>query len=166
METKDAKTRGLIRIFGNNCWMGYAVSNSNPYTFHHIRKRKSGGAREIQNGALLTRKAHNDLNRIEKELSEYYRELNEMFRELNNLMKPPTVEYYKEINRILLKVSTHMELSNLFQPEKDIIINYPIDYNNDSPIVIARTNKSDEGSSIIMEARTEIYEEKLLRLKR
>lgn len=118
----DSKIRELIKIYGNSCWMGYSLTRNNPYTFHHIREKCKGGKRGVKNGALLTVYAHRDLNVIERNLKKYYIELNEMFRYLNDSKMPPTAEYYREINRILKKVSTVIELSKCFNAKREIVI--------------------------------------------
>lgn len=141
MEVTNNKTRELIEIYGSNCWMGYTVSKHNPYTFHHIRKESKGGRREIQNGALLTRVAHDDLHKIEhvQRCKCYYRELNELFKELNKTRKPPTIEFYKEVNSILKKVSKKVDLSPLYDPDRKIKIVDFDDYEFDGTLLIPKT---------------------------
>ena len=34
-------------------WMNFALSKSNPYTFHHIVEKSKGGDKSIDNGAIL-----------------------------------------------------------------------------------------------------------------
>lgn len=116
------KIKGLINIYGDTCWMGYKVSDRNPYTFHHIKKDCNGGRRNLENGALLSIYAHKDLNEIERKLKQYYIELNKLFRMLNDTKAPPTMEYYIEINRILKKVSTIIMLSKYYNPKSEITI--------------------------------------------
>lgn len=132
----DSKIRHLIDIHGNNCWMGYRVSRTNPYTFHHIRKDSSGGKRELNNGAVLTKHAHNDLNLIERKAEKYYKELNRLFKALNKSKSPPTLEYYIEIRIILEEVSQFVEMSSFYNPNGEIHINGVKEYDQtDSEIV-------------------------------
>ena len=122
-------------------WLGYKMAKNNPYTFHHIRKESKGGRREIQNGALLTRVAHDDLHKIEhvQRCKCYYRELNELFKELNKTRKPPTIEFYKEVNSILKKVSKKVDLSPLYDPDRKIKIVDFDDYEFDGTLLIPKT---------------------------
>ena len=85
-------------------WMDYKLARDNPYTFHHIKEKRNGGKLEVNNGAILTRKAHNYLNYLDYEYHKIYKDLNYMFKCLNRTMKPPTDDYYEEIHHILRKV--------------------------------------------------------------
>ena len=80
----------MISIYGEGCWMGYKLTKANPYTYHHIREARNGGKVTLDNGALLTRFAHDDLNEMENRARYLYRELNALFKELNQTRKPPT----------------------------------------------------------------------------
>lgn len=44
-------------------WMGCRISSDNKLTYHHIVKRKDGET-SISNGALLTKKSHQKLNKL------------------------------------------------------------------------------------------------------
>ena len=35
-------------------WMGYKMTKSNRYTFHHIKEKRDGGKDEIKNGSNRT----------------------------------------------------------------------------------------------------------------
>lgn len=85
-------------------WMDYRMTKSNPYTFHHIKEKRNGGKYEIRNGAIITKNAHIYLNHLDTYYHKIYMELNYMFKQLNMTMKPPTADYYEEINHILRKV--------------------------------------------------------------
>lgn len=104
------------RIYGKNCWMGYNYSRENYFTVHHIKKRADNGKRTPENLALLTRYAHFDFNNIEFLMPDYAFELNEMFKALNLSKRPPTLEYWKEMNGILTRISCHIKLSRYFKP--------------------------------------------------
>ena len=100
------------RTYGNNCWMRYSLSRDNRYTLHHIRKRADNGERVKENLALLSTHAHRDFNRIELYLPSYAKRLNDLFRELNHTNRPPTMEYWIELNNILREISEIMRLSS------------------------------------------------------
>ena len=109
----------MLTIYGEACWMGYKVSKKNPFTYHHIVERRNGGGVTMDNGAVLTRIAHDDLNRIEQARRSYYKALNELFKELNATMKPPTKEYYMEVYDILGKASKYVRFSSSYHPNPD-----------------------------------------------
>lgn len=110
IEIENARKR-LIEIFGEICWMGYRIHSKNRLTFHHIVERRNGGKDTIDNGAILTRHAHDDLNQLEIHARSMYRDLNALFTELNETKAPPTIEYFKEINKILLVANRIINLS-------------------------------------------------------
>ena len=85
-------------------WMDYKIVRINDLTFHHIHEKRNGGKRELRNGAILIRDAHNYLNYLDRYYNKYYKQLNGLFKELNMTMKPPTDDYYIEVNHILRKV--------------------------------------------------------------
>ena len=87
-------------------WMGYPITSENPLTFHHIIKKADGGEMVKENGALLTIKAHSELNTIELKYPDTYKELNNLFIKLNQTGKPPTEEYWAELRDILSKART------------------------------------------------------------
>ena len=109
----------MITIYGEACWMGYKVSKKNPFTYHHIIERRNGGPVTMDNGAVLTRIAHDDLNRIEQSRRSYYKAMNELFKELNETRKPPTKEYYMEVYDILAKASKYVNFSSSYHPNPD-----------------------------------------------
>lgn len=123
----DTKNKQMVRevmlsIYGEGCWMGYKLTKENPYTYHHILEARNGGKVTIDNGAILTKYAHHDLNELENRASYLYCELNDMFKELNETRKPPTREYFKEVNGILLRASKIIKLSNYCELEPDFVM--------------------------------------------
>ena len=96
----------LIEIFKPNGidWMEYVWRENNPYTFHHIKEKRNGGKLTVRNGAILTNDAHIYLNYLDSQYHKIYNELNGLFKDLNRTMKPPTDDYYEEVNHILVKV--------------------------------------------------------------
>ena len=112
----------MISIYGEGCWMGYKLTKKNPYTYHHIKEARNGGRVTLDNGALLTRFAHDDLNEMECRVRCLYRELNELFKELNKTKKPPTKEYFKEVNGILLRADKIITLSDHCELNPDFVL--------------------------------------------
>ena len=70
-------------------------------TFHYIIKEVDGGAKVVNNGALLTRLAHRYLHLIEKYDSGLYGWLSSVLRRINDSKREPTKEDYREIIEIL-----------------------------------------------------------------
>ena len=85
-------------------WMSYQITRKNQLTFHHIAKQGFGGATEIANGALLTKRAHRILNIIENRDYLLYEVWNSLFELINAAKQPPCDEYVKEM--VLLKRCT------------------------------------------------------------
>ena len=85
-------------------WMNFAISRENPYTYHHIIERSKGGDKSIDNGAILTRKAHTLLHVLEKVCPDAYNDLQNIFLRINDSKKPVLDEYIREIDEILYKV--------------------------------------------------------------
>ena len=84
-------------------WMNFQVSKSNPYTYHHIVEKRNGGKKTIENGAILTRDAHDLLNTFERYCPDEYDELQEVFKRINASGEPPTPEIMMEIDLIIYK---------------------------------------------------------------
>ena len=82
-------------------WMNFVISRHNQYTFHHIVERSKGGDKSIDNGAILTRKAHNFLHYLENVCPEAYQDLQNIFMRINETKKPVTQEFVNEIDRVL-----------------------------------------------------------------
>lgn len=64
-------------------WMGYKLNKDNPYTYHHLIKRENGGKEIIENGAILTRIAHEYLHKIECKDIELYNYINNVLKQIN-----------------------------------------------------------------------------------
>ena len=97
----------MFTIYGNPTvdWMGYPITSDNPLTYHHIIKNEDNGELSIKNGALLTRKAHMKLHRLEKLAPNLYEEYCFMFRIINDMNCPPT----KEIMDIMFVLKSRLE---------------------------------------------------------
>lgn len=147
----------MLSIYGEGCWMMYKLDRKNPYTYHHIYEARKGGKVTIDNGAILTRFAHDDLNELEKHAPYLYRELNSMFKELNGTRKPPTKEYFKEVNGILLRADKVIYLSDYCELNPDFVLleefakitqeNYPDIPEYDELLSRMSINNSKKGST-------------------
>ena len=78
-------TKLIIRIYNVKKidGMGYKVSNDNPYTYHHLKKKEYGGKEDLKNGAILTDIAHKYLHIIESRDKELYDLLNNVLWQIN-----------------------------------------------------------------------------------
>lgn len=83
------------------CWMGYEVKRDNPFTFHHIQKKCHNGKLEINNGAILTRNAHEFLHIIESRDLDMYEYINAILKEINIQGYMPIERQLKAIDSIL-----------------------------------------------------------------
>lgn len=81
-------------------WMQYQITKKNILTLHHIKKACEGGIASIDNGAIVTKKAHRILNKIEAIDSVLYDEWNILFRLINDAKKPPCPEYIMEAKKL------------------------------------------------------------------
>lgn len=86
-------------------WMSYSITSKNKLTYHHIVKECNGGVFSLDNGALLTKKAHRLLNMLEEKNYILYETWNELFKEIN-VRKEPMDEYLLEESKVL-KLCTH-----------------------------------------------------------
>ena len=84
-------------------WMGAPIKNNN-LTRHHIVKKEDGGENGISNYALLTPESHHLLNYLEDNYVNEFNQINALLLNLNRTVKPPTKEYYEEMNAILKRV--------------------------------------------------------------
>lgn len=64
-------------------WMGYKVNKDNPYTYHHLKKKCHGGKETIENGAALTKIAHEYLHIVESRDMELYNYINNVLKQIN-----------------------------------------------------------------------------------
>ena len=85
-------------------WMNFKLTKDNPYTFHHIVERRSGGDKSVENGAILTLCAHQLLNILDSFCKDAYNDLQNIFIKINTSNEPPTYEIMKEIDDILYKL--------------------------------------------------------------
>lgn len=98
--------RVLIKIFQPDGfdWMNFALSKKNPYTYHHIVESLNGGKKSIDNGAILTKRAHRLLHKLQVYCPDAYNDLQDVFRRINDSKQPVTQEFVDEIDNILKKI--------------------------------------------------------------
>ena len=85
-------------------WMGFKVTEDNPYTYHHIVEKRDGGKYDIENGAILTKKAHEYLNYLDLYSPEAYGEYQKMFRYINAINGPISDDVYEDIYYLAYEV--------------------------------------------------------------
>lgn len=81
-------------------WMNYFVKE-NDITYHHIVKAEDGGRVTIDNGALLTQRAHNYLHTIERIDIDIYNRINTVLKEINESKQEPTRFHRQRIELLL-----------------------------------------------------------------
>jgi len=84
-------------------FMGYTVSKDNPYTFHHLIKRCHGGKETIENGAILTKDAHEYLHLIETRDLKLYEYINNVLMQINE-------QCFEPLRRQLLAIDFLLKL--------------------------------------------------------
>ncbi|MCI7332733.1 MAG: hypothetical protein MSH48_03595 [Mollicutes bacterium] len=91
----------MIEIYKPNGydWMGNRISKKNVLTFHHIVKRKIGRTIK-ENGALLTQKSHQRLNKLETHNQDLFERWQWLFIRINCSGMPPSVELISEIQAL------------------------------------------------------------------
>lgn len=83
-------------------WMNFLIGDDQ-LTFHHIKKIEDGGPTTIDNGALLTNRAHSYLHNIERIDKEIYLKINLILKEINKQKKAPTKLQRDRIQLLLIK---------------------------------------------------------------
>lgn len=81
-------------------WMGYKIDND--LTYHHIKKKENGGLITLENGVLLTSRAHTYLHKIEIIDLNIYIKINKIFKEINMCKKPINNKQKAKIHLLLL----------------------------------------------------------------
>lgn len=106
MKDKEDKLKTMLKIYKPNGvdWMNFVLTRRNPYTFHHIISRSDGGEDSIENGAILTRKAHNLIHILEYACPDAYHDLQEIFVRINGSNSPATNKTLNEIDDILYDI--------------------------------------------------------------
>ncbi len=88
-------------------WMNFVLSRRNPLTFHHIVPKSEGGEDTIENGAILTRRAHDLIHILEYACPDAYIDLQNIFVKINTSKHALTNDLIEEIDDILYNVFTH-----------------------------------------------------------
>jgi len=83
-------------------WMNYKIDNED-VTFHHILKEELGGKYTIDNGALLTKRAHEYLHLIERFDVDIYEKINNVLKDINTQEHAPNYKQKKKIDLLLLE---------------------------------------------------------------
>lgn len=81
-------------------WMGYKIDND--LTYHHIIKKEDGGLITLDNGVLLTDRAHIYLHKIERIDKEIYIKINKIFKEINDNKLPINNKQKAKIHLLML----------------------------------------------------------------
>lgn len=91
----------MIEIYrpGDYDWMGSRISKKNVLTFHHIVKRKEGLTIK-ENGALLTQKSHQRLNKLEAHNKDLFERWQWLFIAINISNMPPSVDLIAQIQEL------------------------------------------------------------------
>ena len=90
-------------------WMGFKLTRSNTYTFHHIRERRKGGKEELENGAILTEHAHQFLNMLDYHYHQAYEDYQTIFRRINKNNGPLDDDLLEDIYGMLLDIFYYNE---------------------------------------------------------
>ncbi len=85
-------------------WMNFVLTRRNPFTFHHIEPRSEGGSDTIENGAILTRRAHDLLHLLEYVCPDAYDDLQDIFARINASKGPLTDDIIEEIDDIMYMI--------------------------------------------------------------
>ena len=115
MKNKDILYE-MINIYGINKidWMGWEITSTNKLTYHHIIEKRNGGEESVQNGALLTRKAHQALHQAEVYNPDLYNEYQYWFRIINDMMCPPTEEIMEIMRSLRARIYKKGKPKELF----------------------------------------------------
>lgn len=123
----------MYKIYGKPTidWMGFEVTESNNITYHHIVEVRNGGKATIENGALLTKKAHKKLNQIQDSDPELYQEYQDWFRTINDMKCPPTPEIMEIMMYLKKRLITAIDVNRIVRSEaksyykRAMAINFP-----------------------------------------
>ena len=90
-------------------WMHFKITEDNPLTYHHIKKREHGGKWSVDNGAPLTQEAQSYLHYIEKKDVRTYDEINRVLKEINTQGFGPTEKQIQKIELLMIRFEvTHL----------------------------------------------------------
>lgn len=86
-------------------WMNFKIDDEE-VTYHHIIKEENGGKVTLDNGALLTSRAHEYLHMIERMDLDIYEMINKIFKDINDQKHAPTYKQRNVINLLLFEFET------------------------------------------------------------
>lgn len=95
----------MLDIYGSDDldWMSYQITKKNILTFHHIIPVSEGGLAIIENGALITKVAHKNLNILEYKDIHLFDAWNQLFIEINKSKQNLEDTCYRKESKILKK---------------------------------------------------------------
>lgn len=85
-------------------WMHTSITKGSIWSIHHIHEKHYGGETTLDNLALLLKKSHELLNKLESKDYGLYFAWNDLFRDINFSKCSPSDEYVKEM--IVLRKKT------------------------------------------------------------
>lgn len=83
-------------------WMNFKIIDEE-LTYHHIIKEENGGKVSLDNGALLTKRAHEYLHMIERMDLEIYEKINDILKDINTQKHEPNYRQREKINLLMLQ---------------------------------------------------------------
>ena len=103
--------------------MRFKITEDNPLTYHHIKKKEHGGKWSVDNGAPLTQEAQSYLHYIEKKDVRTYNEINKVLKEINTQGFGPTEKQQKKIELLMIRFEvTHIiQLQNHKNQKKGLV---------------------------------------------
>lgn len=101
MNTTKMKMINIYKI-ENFDFMGYKLQKKDDITYHHIKKRENNGKLSVDNGALLTKTAHEYLHIIEVVDVDLYNYLNIILKEISDQKMLPNLAQIKLIRDVLI----------------------------------------------------------------
>ena len=104
-------------------WMRFKITEDNPLTYHHLKKKEHGGDLSVENGAPLTREAQCYLHYIEQKDVRTYNKINDILKEINAQGFGPTAKQKKKIELFMIRFEvTHIiQLQNHKNQKKGLI---------------------------------------------
>lgn len=95
----------MIRIYQirDRDWMSFKICSSRSLTYHHIIKVEDGGKTIVNNGAILTKKAHDFLHCIEHNEFKIYSEINDLFHIINTNVNKCSKNELEHIRFLIIK---------------------------------------------------------------
>ena len=101
----------MIKIYGTYKfdWMNFKICRDD-LTYHHIVKKENGGKLTIENGALLTKRAHEYLHSIERLDVDLYERINNVLKEIKYADK--IIKKCKKLGKKRVMVATNRRIQS------------------------------------------------------